>query len=192
MKKVVKKFNRKEYITQAEFARRIGIHPVTVGQGVKTGRWKLYYVDGSKLIKYAEAKRAFTLTKKNYMKGPIKKANGKTPKTLEISEDGLSDVPHDLHDARLQNEKYKAMKTRLDFEVAQAKVISFQDVYDTWKDISENLKKSILAIADRIGPLAAAEMDNHSCTMLLRTELKRSLQGIVDKYSKKIEVQKDG
>lgn len=183
-KKPKKKLDKRSFVTQAELSRRLGVSPVSICNRVKTGRFKTVKIDGKALINYKDAKRIFLLTMHGSKNPKVKKSNGKKQAADLLSSD--LDVPHDLVDARLTLEKYKALKAKLEYEENSKKLVRFDEIKKTWMDIAANLQKSVIGIADRIGPLVAAETDMHSCTLLLRTELKQALQGIVDKHTEKV------
>ncbi len=71
---------------------------------------------------------------------------------------------------------YKAKVQRLEFEERSGTLVKVEEIKKQWCDVAETLKKSILAIAPRIGALCAAEKSSHGCTQLITVELKRSLE----------------
>lgn len=179
-------------ITQAELARRLNVSEQTIYKGAKSGRFKVYIKSGRKYFNYQNCKRVFIETSKvggSPRKIPIKRINGRTQKKIGVS-GGQSipvagevpevTIPHDLADARIKYEKYKAMKEQFNFEVLQKKYIASEDVEKLLVMLAQNLKKSILSIPDRIGPIVAGETDQHKVRQMMIVELKQSLQNISD------------
>ena len=178
-----KNTNRGEFVHQSELARRLGVSPNTINKGQKTGRFKAYIKDGKKLFNYRDCKRVYLETKTRSgtpKKTAVKKVNGKKAEGLDVSLPPESGAPHDLHDARLKFEKYKSMKEQLNFEVMQKKYIKTEDVSKLLATLAQNIKKSVLSIPDRVGPIIAGETDPHKVRQIMIVEFKNSLQAIAD------------
>ena len=184
-----------KYIHQSELARRLGVSPNTINKGTKTGRFKVYIIDGKKMFDYQDCKRVYIETKtrggtpkktavKKLAKKVAKKVNGKKPDVSDVYSSEVlppgTGAPHDLHDARLKFEKYKALKEQLNFEVMQKKYIKTEDVTKLLERLAQELKKAILAIPDRVGPIIAGETDPHKVRQIMIVEFKHSLQSITD------------
>lgn len=192
--------NQKRLISKAECARRLGVSATTITKGLKSGRFRVYKRKGKELLDYAECKLAYLHTAK-HLSAKVKKQklknkiNGgrekKSSPERDSPESNDVDGMFDLHDIRLQAERNKALKEKLLLEVALGKYLKYDTVKKEFCNIAENLKKSILAIPHRIGPLLAAESDAHKVVQMMIVELKRSLQGTVDinlkKYQKENE-----
>lgn len=188
---MARKQEKSEFITRSELARRLGVSATTITKGINTGRFKTKNVKGKNLLNYRECKLSFlntrtrsgckTIGEMNAEK-KTERTNGKAiPHYPATGKSKTTDVGgmFDLHDVRLELERAKAMKEKLNLEILQGKHAPVDEIKKEFKHIAETLKKSILAIPDRIGPLVAGESDPHTVRQLLLVELKRSLQTIV-------------
>jgi hypothetical protein len=77
-------------------------------------------------------------------------------------------------------------------EAALGKYLEYGKVKKEFCNIAENLKKSLLAIPDRIAPIIAGELgvtDHHEVRQILIREIKASLQGTVNRKLKEYETE---
>ena len=187
------------YLNQTEFAKKVGKSNAAIINAIKRGRifaikksnrvFIEYYSQSKRLkdtapidLKSGNVSLKVAKIKASAHKTNVSKANGKNLKDSKAKAEGASGdkIITDLHDARLESEIYKAKKSKLEYEKMQESVLDAEAVRKTWLGIAQNLKKSILGIPARIGPLAAAEKDPLKCTMLIMSELKISLKGIIE------------
>ncbi len=179
---------KQDLITQSELAKRLDVSIACISKGMKSGRFKVFMVGTKKLLNYRDCKRVYIETRtnsgtpKHKVNTPIKKTKVKPVSDVSKKRPPPPEpeAPHDLHDARLKLEKYKSMKEQLNYEIMQGKYISIDDVSDLLSKLAQNLKKSILAIPARVGPIIAGETDAHKVRQLMIVEFKNSLQSVVD------------
>lgn len=89
---------------------------------------------------------------------------------------------NNIADARFELERYKAMKMKEEYLQTTGKLISLEEVEKAWVEVASALKKSLLSLPARIGPLLAGENNPHKATHMLKTELIQCLQDTVEKY----------
>ena len=180
-----------DLISKSETARRIGVSPTTITKGIKTGRFKVYKRQGKELLSYKQCKRAYLHTARRG--GGTPRGGGLSDHVYETKKSSSKstdvDGMFDLHDIRLEAERTKAKKEKLLLEVALGKYVEYEKTKKEFCNIAETLKKAILSIPSRIGPIIAGENDSHTIIQILNKELKNSLQGTVDKKLKEYEVE---
>lgn len=154
-------------MSQTDFAAKLGVKAPSIIKARKSGRVEAKRDRGKIMLEWYSQSKRFKET--SYMFSPELKNN---PKPHRKTEDKLDNLP----DAKLAVEVLKAKRAKLEYEKAKGLTVDFEAVKNAWTGIANDLKKSILSISARIGPLCAAEKDVHKCTQLLTTELKNSLQ----------------
>lgn len=145
-----------ELVPLSVFAKKLNVTVQTVHHAIKTKRIKAKKIGGWYYLNFNTQKKKFD--KKAYKK----KANG-----IHVSDSLKADVELKIFKAKVQ---------RLDYEERYGTLVKVEEIKKQWCDVAETLKKSILAIAPRIGALCAAEKTSHGCTQLITVELKRSLE----------------
>lgn len=179
---------QKKLMTQIEASKIIGVSRVAICKGVASGRFKHYKQGNKKLVDVNQIKEVYKLTTKRSGSSSkskhLKKVNGSSKRIIKDVETGEL---FDVHDLKLQAERNKVQKEKILLEAALGKYIEIEKVKKEFCSIADNLKKSILAIPDRVGPIVAGESDPHTVRQILINELKNSLQGTVTKKLKEYE-----
>lgn len=187
---MTKQLKNLKLMRQIEASKIIGVSRTTISLGIKSGRFKGYQKDGRILVDINQVKRAYkTTTRKHGSPSEskyLKNVNGKINNDIPSASKDPYEI-FDIHDLRLQAERNKAMKEKIQLEATLGKYLEFDKVKKEFCSIADNLKKSILAIPDRVSPIIAAETDEHIVRQTLVIELKRSLQGTVDRKLKEYE-----
>lgn len=202
----------KELITQAEFARRVGVSKVQVGTAIKTGRIK--FARGTKKIDYEAALKLWQANRTDSLAGTGTANNtvrvpsiGKIQKVRDVKEvDSFSDEDDgEVVDESLTAQKIRKTKAdaeRVELKLAQEKgeLIAKSDVLSVFFAFLVSLKNSIVATPERVvGDIQAAIeqypdnplMLKAKVYELLRTEHNRILEDIEDLIEKSTaEVQK--
>ncbi len=172
VKKSVKTTKKERWMSQADFAAKLGVEASSIIKARKTGRVEAKRDRHKIMLEWYSQSKRFKET--SYMFSPELKNQ---PKPHRKTEDKLDNLPA----AKLAVEILKAKKAKLEYEKAKGLTVDAEAVKNAWTGIASDLKKSILSIPSRIGPLSAAESDVHKCTQLLTNELKNSLQLIAKK-----------
>ena len=189
----------KKLISLSECARKLGVSTALISKGTKSGRFKLYKrkVNGfvKPFVNYEECSKIYIVTANNGGNAP--KGGGLSDKVTSRGQqqarqksnsgslpsgsggDGDVDNMFDIHTIKLEKERWSAKKEKFNLEVSMGKYILMETITKEFVNMAETLKKSILAIPDRVGPIIAGEKDPHKVRQILIVEFKRSLQGIV-------------
>jgi predicted XRE-type DNA-binding protein len=161
----------RELVTQAEFARRIGVNKSQVSLAMRSGRLK--FARGTKLLDWDKSKVAWELNRSDTLAGtgrantPDKKisAIGNLRPVKNVKDVDSLDIDHpqndddeddtDTKDDTLtfqKTRKTKADAERVELRLAQEKgeLIAKEDVLGVYYTILVTLKNSILATPDRI------------------------------------------
>lgn len=104
-------------------------------------------------------------------KGPEKKA--------PVNEEGEKGIfIGDIHEAKLETEKLKVEKAKLELQIAKNEVISVDEVKALLLNITQKVHQSLKSFIPRTAPLVADESDVHKVSMILEEEINSSLQNL--------------
>lgn len=184
-----------EIITQVEFAKRSGVKPQTVSYLIGKGRLATTVVNGRRMIDWKSQKTIYQR---------IRRGSGRTEPTTENessdpdeSSVGSAEGPiNNIADARLQREKYAALKVKEEYQVLSGKSINLDEIEKEWANLGSALKKSLMSLPARIGPLLAGESNPHKTSLMLKREIIKCLKDTVGRYraspeSEPIEIEED-
>ena len=171
----------KELITQAEFSRRVGLRPQSVGALTRNGKLEFVIKDGRKFINWGTQKNNFQKiirTNGQVMLDPVTEGSAPVAQESGRSKEKIKTIG----EARFELEKYKAKKAKEEYLLLAGSSIKISEVKRAWEDLGANIKKAILSLPARIGPLLAGESDPHKTKIFLNKELIKCLQDTVDKF----------
>lgn len=157
-----------EIISMSEFARRLGIGEKTIRDGIKKGKIKdgITTVNGKSKIKYSIALKEAqsiglgakiigfnsVIHEPEATKKPVNKKPPKDPESdIEIHDIFDSDYENLPYNQALQKkENYIAGIKKLEFLEKKGTLVNKSDVYSQLFEFHQEIKKSLLAIPDRI------------------------------------------
>ena len=174
----------------ADFAAEFGVAPQTINKLLRNGTLAGMKRNGRMKLDWNTQKDLYYHLRKK--SGQKVKPIG-DPEHIQLPEDSeeLSEVGdpaisngeiRTIVDARFQLEKYKALKAKEEYELTAGNSITVEEVEQTWAELGTSLKKSIMALPARIGPLLAGETDPHKTKSMLKAELTKCLLDTVAKY----------
>lgn len=171
----------RKWITQAEFSRLFNVTEETIRQAIKTGKidrarkggvWKINKeTEGPKF-----ANRSRSVLDREQSAEAQKLANT-APGEKSSSETEEEITPYN---SRQQQELYKALKARLDYDRERGKVVDIEEAKAHWQNVAIAVRKYVLNIADRLAPLVAAEDDARACWAILDKECRNILEDLAD------------
>lgn len=88
------------------------------------------------------------------------------------------DLDHSKDYWKIQNERVKALKSKLELQQARGEVISIAKNEELLKQIAVTVKQSILAIPDRLAPQLVGESDVRKIRTVLGRELREALSSL--------------
>jgi hypothetical protein len=91
----------------------------------------------------------------------------------EVSSSGLNYIQ-----SRAKKENALARKAQIDALVAEGRLIEKDLVVRKWKEIAVNVRKSIIAIPDRLSPLLVGQMDHFKIREIMLTEINFALKNL--------------
>lgn len=206
-----------EYVTKAEFCRRLRITRTALFYAVKSGRVVVEEWHGRPRIEFYRNKHTFVSTSQHperYMPGPqfgiannSKKARHKKTDSGSLrnikspSSHPLDDVPDpvdedgDFHPAmsRLEAESvkqvYLAKQAKLKFLKDAGLLVEVETVKREWEEIATRVQKTMLSIPDRVAEIFATITDADKIHSDLTTEIRYALSSL--QYRVKIEDKHD-
>jgi hypothetical protein len=145
-------------VTQAEFARRLGVTRQYVHQLVK--RKVIALRDG--LINFAEAVRAIEAAQDPARPRTRPKITGDEPATYQA--------------ARAMKERYIALSRKLEYERACRRLLTVDEVVFAWQQIISAFRARTLAIPSRLAPQLVMIHDRKTVQAILTAEVRKTLQ----------------
>lgn len=160
------------YLTQTAYAEHRGVSPMAVSTWYNSAR--LVLKDG-KIDRDASDELLNSTLSRNRQKNPKAKA-----RTEEIDKkiDGRRKEQHEVEgqpatyaNAKVQREHYAALREKLAYELASAKVC---DVARASRAVYENAvatRRALERLPDRLGARVAAEPDERKCRIMIQKEV---------------------
>jgi hypothetical protein len=108
---------------------------------------------------------------------PAEDATPAPPKENQTEID-FSEIPRDLHDARLKNEQLKALRSNLELQRARNEIVDVELVEKRWTSMAVQIRQQMLAIVARLAPVLAAETNVHSCSEILEQAITDALRAL--------------
>jgi hypothetical protein len=150
-----------ELISQAEYARRLGVRESTVSRQVKSG--VIPTVKGKIDPAAADVARAANLDPSRGRRKTALPADSPEappvapdqPKTVPITSSGLS--ARELMDARVRKERALARLRELEAQIAEGSLVALVDVIATQKGANLNVRDRLLSFPGDMGPRLASE-----------------------------------
>jgi hypothetical protein len=200
-----------EYITQAEFCRRMGITKQALQGAEKRERVEIENHNGRRMIEYYKNRRSYIQTSRNPSRyvtptlgGKVKhkqngnRDSGKESKIgyhrMDIVEDP-PDTDGDFHENmnRLEAESikqvYLAKQAKLKFLKDAGVLIETETVKREWQEIAVRVQKTMLSIPDRVSEIFASTSDAIKIYNDLTAEIRHALSSL--QYRVKIEDEDD-
>jgi hypothetical protein len=171
----------KRYVTQAEFARLFQVSDAEISRAVKSGRVKTITRGGRKFIDVKTEAGKFASTAKQIFT--------RTPSPAILAgagaggpagdEEGTGPL-FDTYMSKQQQEKYKALRAKLDYEKEMGELVPIGEVQTQWINVAVLVRKTIMNMPDRLAPLLAAEDDARKCWALLDEECRTILEDLAN------------
>jgi len=203
-----------DWITQAEFARRLGISKVALHKAEKCGRVDIEIRNGRPRIEYHSNRRAFIETSnrpERYVQNEVEKRlkhknkkvnsrnrsessgnNGFHPVDLiEDPPDKDGDFTHSMnrHQAESVKQVYLAKQAKLKFLKEAGILIETEVVKREWQEIAMRVQKAMLAIPDRVAEIFASTTDADKIHNDLNSEIRHALSSL--QYTVKVDAEND-
>lgn len=198
----------KEYLTKAQFARRLGIHYNVLLRAIKAGRVEQVDRFGKTRIEYHSNRRRFIESSRNperFMNDRAKHKgnNGRigskkvdTIKTNNVAHEvDLMEPPPDTDgdfrpqmsrmEAESVKQVYLAKQAKLKFLKQAGVLIETDKVKREWEEIAVRVQKAMLSIPDRVSEIFASIDDAEEIHQELTTEIHHALSSL--QYRVKIE-----
>jgi len=168
---------QRRYVTQAEFARLFGVKEPSITEAIQRGRIKRRRRDGHWVIDLQTEAAKFAATSHTLTRpvpSPAALAGALSAVPNSDGESALNAVVH----SRERREKFKALREEMDYEKEMGRLIPMSAVEERWGKIAVTVRKSILALPDRLAPLMAAEDDARECWKMLDQECRAMLEDL--------------
>lgn len=171
----------RKWITQAEFARLFNVSEEAIRQAIKTGKidrakkggvWKIN--KETEGVKFANCSRSLLDREQS------EDARTIASKPAGVNSPGETEQEITPYNSRQQQELYKALKARLDYQKEKGKVVDVEEAKARWQGVAVAVRKYILNIPDRLAPLVAAENDARACWAILDKECRNILEDLAD------------
>jgi hypothetical protein len=191
-KKKAKKKPEGEFISQREFARRVGSTETTVRKAINTGKIKTLDLTNPKRpkIHYKRGKEEWaasftpkkiqnqTLADNLAQAGPVEPADGQQTEqqTEQQAEDGSTDIHisnrASYQDAMRIKEIFKARTAQVEYNEMRGRLVDKESVYKEYYAIAQSVRSSMQGIADKTTDHIMAE-----CAM--KPELRGAVHQII-------------
>jgi len=160
-------------VTQAEFARRMGVSRCAVSKAIKAGKIKTINIDGRAYIHNTDqAERAWKAER-----GDIEPEQETTQGQQDTTSNGYTQ-------ANLMYKAYKAQLAKIEYEEKKGKLVDAvaikNEAYKTGKIIQSLLQN----IPDRISSILAAETSERKIHAILTEEIDVVLEMAVERLTK--------
>lgn len=181
--------NEPEFVTQTEFARRVGVSQARIstlcsegmfnGATKKQGRKLLIDVEAGK----ARLRSSLDPTNESKIRSLIGGGNPKRPEARDDSggtrSGGVKPVI-DFSQARTLNEQYKAAIRKLEYEEKTGKLVDAAKVREAAFSMGRRIRDAMMNIPDRLSAMLAAENDEE----IIREHLNREITIALEELSK--------
>lgn len=203
----------KEYISQSEFCRRLGITRQNLFYAIKRGRVKLEEHNGKNKVEWHEGRRCFINTAREYgrytsknitirnkkMNGEVKQESEEYSQNGKIHPIDLIEEPEDkdgdfrVNMSRVEAEAVKqiyfAKQAKLKFLKTAGILIEVAVVQREWEEIALRVQKAMMSIPDRVAELFASMTDAEKIHSDLTAEISHALSSL--QYRVEFEEDKD-
>lgn len=175
-----------KYLTQAEFARLVGVTEPAIHHHIKTRKLKTRRIEGAtkidiqtELEKYfAISQRALQLHGSEYELKRLAIPKNLLTHTARTESDQMT-----VARAREQQEIFKAKRAQIDYELAVGKLLNREEVALEWRNVGVLLRKAVMNIPDRMAQLIAAESDPGKCHVILDRECRTILEDLANQLA---------
>ena len=165
-----KNVSGERYVSRLQFSKLMNIPYSTLQYAIDKGRIHLTQVNGRFLVDSVIEKEAYLNSIKVI-----------TKHTLKIKDADDNKIAFDIGEANLRVAVYKSKKLEMEYWREIGNLIPVIRVNSKWATIAQELKKSLMAIAPRIGAIMVGCTDPHEATQILKRELNKSLTNISEK-----------
>lgn len=171
----------KQRMSQADFARLVGVSAPCVHKWITTGKIELG-PDG--MIDPQEA--AAQLSERSNparlrARLDLIAGGGAAAAPGDTDDDGAAEDRHTFLQSRAKREYFAAQSAEIDFRLKEGAVVLRADVDRDAFEAARGAQQLLLGIPDRLAPLLAAESDPHRVHLLLVTELHRVIDAIIER-----------
>ena len=162
-----------ELVTQAEFARRLGVSRQYVNRLVRMGKLEL---EGKKL----DAAKSIAVLER--LRDPARKRKADQEQPVDELGPDLEEEPDQptFAEAKTMKEVYLARMARLKYEEEAGKLVPKADVESRAADIGMVVKQNLLSIPSRMMDELAIESDPREINAILERELRQVLEQLAE------------
>lgn len=168
---------QRRYVSQAEFARLFNVSETEIVRARKSGRIKRHKRLGRYMIDLKTETQKFASTGKQIF------ARTPSPALLAgapTSEGETASPLFDTFESKQSQEKYKALKAKLDYEKQMGELVPLSEVQGQWVNVAVMVRKAIMNVPDRLAPMLAAEDDARRCWAMLDQECRTILEDLAN------------
>lgn len=151
-----------EFVTQAEFARRVGVNPQTIYNAIQSGRIKR---DSDKKINWEEEKINWVKNRDPTKERPNTNPDGRDRVTDEKSSDDPEQF-EDYNSAKTKRAIYEAKLKKIEYEKTIGSLIEKDVIKDASFKFGKHIRDAVLTIPERVGAVYAAQISSEFESLL--------------------------
>ena len=151
-----------EFVTQAEFARRVGVNPQTIYNAIQSGRIKR---DSDKKINWEEEKINWVKNRDPTKERPNTNPYGRDRVTDEKSSDDPEQF-EDYNSAKTKRAIYEAKLKKIEYEKTIGSLIEKDVIKDASFKFGKQIRDAVLTIPERVGAVYAAQVSSEFESLL--------------------------
>lgn len=170
-------------MSQAQFARHIGVTPGYVSELKRSGRLVMVdeLVDVQRSIDRIDATKKHPGSSSRIM--PRSDLPPEQPRTAPSPSSTADDASPDYQHARALREHYNALTAKAEYEERIRQLLPIGDARRFVTDACTIIRAGLESLPETLAPQLAAESDEHIVQSVMAAHVERLLQEMADKFS---------